>query len=497
MGANLDLTLDLLGGSILLGAALVLVSILLGHLTAKTGFPMLLIFLVIGMLAGEEGPGGVAFNDYALSFWLGNIALAVILLDGGLRTQFSMFRVALKPASTLATIGVLLTCGLLTLSGYFLLGISWTSAFLFGAIVSSTDAAAVFALLNGSGLRLNERVLTTLEVESGLNDPMAVFLTLIAILVASATSGMLPIEVDALGLALMAVQQVGIGLIVPVASAYGFRTLIRLLKVEASHNHGLNALLLIAAGLTVYGLSTLLGGSGFLSIYVFGVLLADLRGRFVRTVIPAMDGLAWLFQASMFLLLGLLVVPSDVLKMAVPGLVLAFLLMFVIRPLAVCLCLWPFKFTLKEMGFVSWVGLRGAVPIILALFPIMAGVDPQREMLSLALMAVLLSLLVQGVSLSHVARALGMVLPDVKDRQASRKVFGDFLLDGEAPAQDIADFYGLDLKAKPGQTMSDWLALALDKPPVVGDEFDVSGHALMVSDMEGGRIKKVGVRPLS
>lgn len=489
-------TLDLLGGSILLGALLVLVSILLGQFTAKTGFPMLLIFLVIGMLAGEDGPGRVAFNDYALSFWLGNIALAVILLDGGLRTQFSMFRVALKPAAMLATLGVLLTCGMLTLAGHFLMGLSWTSAFLFGAIVSSTDAAAVFALLNGSGLRLNERVLTTLEVESGLNDPMAVFLTLVAILVASASLNSAVAQFDILGLSLMAIQQIGVGLIVPVISAYAFRALIRILRIEASHNHGLNALLLIAAGLTVFGLSTMLEGSGFLSIYVFGVLLADLKGRFVRTVIPAMDGLAWLFQASMFLLLGLLVMPSEVIKMAIPGLVLALMLMFVIRPLAVWVCLVPFKFTLREIGFVAWVGLRGAVPIILALFPIMAGVDPGHEMLSLAFMAVLLSLLIQGVSLSHVARALGMVLPDADDRKASRKVFGDFMLDGAAPAQDVADFYGLKLDSRPGQTMADWLAQALDKPPVVGDEFDISGHALMVSEMDGGRITKVGVRPI-
>ncbi|MGA0882434.1 MAG: potassium/proton antiporter [Burkholderiaceae bacterium] len=489
-------TLDLLGGSILLGALLVLVSILLGQFTAKTGFPMLLIFLVIGMLAGEDGPGRVEFNDYALSFWLGNIALAVILLDGGLRTQFSMFRVALKPAAMLATLGVLLTCGMLTLAGHFLMGLSWTSAFLFGAIVSSTDAAAVFALLNGSGLRLNERVLTTLEVESGLNDPMAVFLTLVAILVASASLNSAVAQFDILGLSLMAIQQIGVGLIVPVISAYAFRALIRILRIEASHNHGLNALLLIAAGLTVFGLSTMLEGSGFLSIYVFGVLLADLKGRFVRTVIPAMDGLAWLFQASMFLLLGLLVMPSEVIKMAIPGLVLALMLMFVIRPLAVWVCLVPFKFTLREIGFVAWVGLRGAVPIILALFPIMAGVDPGHEMLSLAFMAVLLSLLIQGVSLSHVARALGMVLPDADDRKASRKVFGDFMLDGAAPAQDVADFYGLKLDSRPGQTMADWLAQALDKPPVVGDEFDISGHALMVSEMDGGRITKVGVRPI-
>ncbi|MEY2777458.1 MAG: hypothetical protein RLY30_1556 [Pseudomonadota bacterium] len=490
-------TLDLLGGSILLGALLVFVSILLGQFTARTGFPLLLVFLGIGMLAGEDGPGGIVFNDHALSFWLGNIALAVILLDGGLRTQFSMFRVALRPASSLATLGVLLTCALLTLASHFLLGLPWELGFLFGAIVSSTDAAAVFALLNGSGLRLNERVLTTLEVESGLNDPMAVFLTLVATMVCVSLANPAQGHLDALSLALMAAQQIGVGLVVPVASAYGFRSLVRLLKIEATHNQGLNALLLMATGLSVFGLSLVLGGSGFLSIYVFGVLIADLKSRFVRTVIPAMDGLAWLFQASMFLLLGLLVVPSEAVEWAVMGLVLAFLLMFIIRPISVWVCLAPFKFTLREIGFVAWVGLRGAVPIILALFPIMAGVDPKREMLSLALMVVLLSLLVQGVSLAHVAKWMGVVLPDIEDRRASRKVFGDFMLDATAPAADIAAFYGLDLQALPGQTMGDWLQQALGKPAVVGDEFDISGHALMVSEMEGGRIQKVGVRPLN
>lgn len=489
-------TLDLLGGSILLGALLLLVSVLLGQFTAKTGFPMLLVFLGIGMLAGEDGPGGIHFNDYALSFWLGNIALAVILLDGGLRTQFSMFRVALKPAALLASLGVLLTCGLLTLVGGLLLSMDWAMAFLFGAIVSSTDAAAVFALLNGSGLRLNERVLTTLEVESGLNDPMAVFLTLIAVLFAFMAITPTAAELDALGLALMGAQHLGVGLVIPIACAYGFRALVRLLKIDASRNHGLNALLIIAAGLTVFGLSTVLGGSGFLSIYVFGVLLAELKSRYVKTVIPAMDGLAWLFQASMFLLLGLLVVPSDAADHAVPGLVLAVILMFLIRPLSVWVCLWPFKFTLKEIGFVAWVGLRGAVPIILAIFPIMAGVDPDREMISMALMVVLLSLLIQGLSLPHAARWLGVVLPDASDRLANRKMFGDFLLEAGAPAEDIAGFYGLDLRARPGQSMGDWLEGALGKPPVVGDEFDVSGYALMVREMESGRITKIGVRPL-
>lgn len=490
-------TLDLLGGSILLGALLVFVSILLGQFTAKTGFPLLLVFLGIGMLAGEDGPGGIVFNDHALSFWLGNIALAVILLDGGLRTQFSMFRVALRPATALATIGVLLTCVLITAAGHVLLGLAWEKAFLFGAIVSSTDAAAVFALLNGSGLRLNERVLTTLEVESGLNDPMAVFLTIVATMVCVSVADPTAVHLDALSLAQMAIQQFGVGLVVPLIGAYGFRALVRLVKIEASHNQGLNALLLMAAGLGVFGLSMVLGGSGFLSIYVFGVLLADLKTRFVRTVIPAMDGLAWLFQASMFLLLGLLVVPSEAMEWTLTGLVLAFLLMLVIRPVSVWACLAPFRFSLGEIGFVAWVGLRGAVPIILALFPIMAGVDPQREMLSLALMVVILSLLVQGISLSHVAKRLGVLLPDLADRRATRKVFGDFLLDAAAPASDIAAFYGLDLKALPGQSMGDWLEQALGKPAVVGDEFDISGHALMVSEMEAGRITKIGVRPIN
>lgn len=489
-------TLDLLGGSILLGSLLLFVSILLGQFTAKTGFPMLLVFLGIGMLAGEDGPGGIVFNDHALSFWLGNIALAVILLDGGLRTQFSMFRVALGPATALATLGVLLTCALLTLAGHWLLGLAWATAFLFGAIVSSTDAAAVFALLNGSGLRLNERVLTTLEVESGLNDPMAVFLTLVATMVSVSLVNPAAAHLDALSLIQMAVKQIGVGLIVPVVSAYGFRALVRLMRIEASHNQGLNALLLMATGLCVFGLSTVLEGSGFLSIYVFGVLLADLKTRFVKTVIPAMDGLAWLCQASMFLLLGLLVVPSEAIEWTLTGLVLAALLMFVIRPITVWACLAPFRFSLREIGFVAWVGLRGAVPIILALFPIMAGVDPNREMLALALMVVLLSLLVQGISLAHVARGLGVVLPDLSDRRAARKVFGDFLLDAAAPAADIAAFYGLDIQPLPDQTMGDWLEHALGKPAVVGDEFDISGHALMVSEMEGGRITKIGVRPL-
>ncbi len=484
--------LNLLGLATLTGAALILISILLGQVTSKTGLPLLLIFLAIGMLAGEDGLVGIQFNNHQLAFWIGNIALAVILLDGGLRTPYSIFRVALKPSILLSTLGVVLTCGFVTLAGALIFGLPWSLAFLFGAIVASTDAAAVFGLLNSSGLKLNERVAATLEIESGLNDPMAVFLTILAItIILSQTSGD---ALSATSIAVSIIQQIGFAIVIAYLAGHLFTRLLRAVKIERSSNHGINALLIIASGMFVFGVTTTIGGSGFLAIYIFGLILGNNKTRFVKTIIPAMDGLAWLFQASMFLLLGLLATPHEVVAAIGTGIGLSLFLIFVARPLAVFPCLHWFHYSTKEMLFISWVGLRGAVPIVLAIFPIMAGVDDSRLMLSLSIMVVISSLLLQGTTLSLAADKLQMALPEEGDNAAVRKTFGSFELQGSAMVSDIAEFYGIAIENAEGLNLSHWIAKELGKPPVVGDTVVSGSVVFVVKEIQDSNVSKVGIK---
>ena len=484
--------ISLLGLATLTGATLILVSVLLGQITSKTGLPLLLIFLAIGMLAGEDGIGGIEFDNYGLAFWIGNIALAVILLDGGLRTPYSIFRVALSPSVLLSTLGVILTCGFVTLGGALIFNLPWSLAFLFGAIVASTDAAAVFGLLNSSGLKLNERVAATLEIESGLNDPMAVFLTILAITTILSQSSGEPLS--AVAIAVSVFQQIGFAVVTAYLAGQLFTRLLRAIKIERSHNHGINALLIIACGMFVFGLTTYIGGSGFLAIYIFGLVLGNNKTRFVKTIIPAMDGLAWLFQASMFLLLGLLATPHEVLTALGTGIGLSLFLIFIARPLAVFPCLHWFHYSSREMLFISWVGLRGAVPIVLAIFPIMAGVDPERTMLSLSIMVVISSLLLQGTTLSLVANKLGMTLPESTDTAAVRKIFGTFELQGTALITEIADFYGISIRQGEGLNLSAWIAKELGKPPIVGDTVSTQGLVFIVKEIQDNNVVRVGIK---
>lgn len=489
----MESTLDQLGVWTLIAGTLVMLSIFAGMLMSRLGMPLLLVFLAVGMLAGEDGPGGIQFDNHHASFWIANIALAVILLDGGLRTPMSTFRVALKPALVLSTLGVLLTCASLALLAITLFDFTLAYALLLGAIVSSTDAAAVFGLLKNPRLRLNERVEATIEIESGVNDPTAIFLTLLATGLVSNDIESLR-QVDWLDAGTVLVQQVLVGGALAMAWGYAVGSILDRLRIEATRNHGLNALLVLAAGLAVFGLSTVLGGSAFLSIYLFALVLARRNGRLVRTIVPALDGLAWMFQAGMFLLLGLLATPSDVLDSLGTGLALALLLIFVVRPLAVFPSLVAFRFSLKEMLFVSWVGLRGAVPIILAIFPIIAGVDPDRLMLDVALVVVIMSLLLQGPTIGWVAHRLGLVLPDRTDPPAQRRLFGSFTLDGSAPMAEVAAFYGLAVDDAGSLTLNAWIQTRLRKPPVVGDDVTLQGVTFVVREMTDADITKVGLR---
>ncbi len=352
--------LDAISIGILFGALLVLAGIMSSLVAMRFGAPLLLVFLIVGMLAGEGGPGGIQFDDVHTTYVVGSIALALILFDGGLRTRFATFRSVLAPAVTLATVGVLMTAALTAPVAKFLLGMTWTEALLVGAVVASTDAAAVFFLIHARGLRLRPRVGATLEVESGSNDPFAVLLTVI--LVEFLTVG------------------------------------------DRSWQHVLSVLAEQAALGTLIGI---LGGRAIVIVLNRLALAQGLHAPFVATS----DAVTWLAQIVMFVLLGLLVWPMRLVDSIFPALAVAVVLMFIARPAAVFACLAPFRFAWREKAFISWVGLRGAVGIFLASIPLLIGLPNAHLYFDIAFVVVLTSLLIQGWTIAAAARELHIALP--------------------------------------------------------------------------------------
>lgn len=561
---------------ILIGAAFLFASIVASAASARLGAPLLLVFLVIGMLAGEDGPGGIRFDDIQTAHLVGTIALAVILFDGGLRTRAATFRVGLWPAVSLATVGVVATAAVTGVFAAWALDLHWMQGLLIGAIVGSTDAAAVFSLLHAQGMELKQRVGATLEIESGINDPMAVFLTivLVELLAAGHTDLNAKIVIEF-------VKQMLLGALFGIAAGYALAWLINRLTLVT----GLYPLFAMAGGLATYALTTAFGGSGFLAIYLAGLVLGNHRLHAAQTILRVHDGLAWLSQIVMFLVLGLLVTPSALLDHVGPALGVALVLMLVARPVAVWISLLPFRFPRREQVYIAWVGLRGAVPIILALFPLLVGLEDAKLYFNIAFFVVLVSLLVQGWTVAPMAKWLGLQLPasrgamqrvnlDVPGRyeqefigyrvtpdaaaagEAPKRLhlpegarvltvvrgnenlspekvkrlepgdyvyllapdaaaesldklfaagvqpeyleehrfFGDFVLNGEARLGDVSAMYGFPVDEKIASlTLADYLSGFFKARPVVGDRCRLGSIELVVREMRGKTITKVGL----
>jgi cell volume regulation protein A len=394
-------SLDSVSIAVFLGAILVMAGILSSLLALRFGAPLLLVFLLIGMLAGDSGPGRLQFDDVRTTYLVGSVALALILFDGGLKTRFQSIRTVLAPSMLLATIGVLLTALITAPVAKYALDLNWTEASLVGAVVASTDAAAVFLLVHTQGLRLRPRVGATLEAESGTNDPFAIFLTLM--LVEYISSG----ETSLAHIALEFAREALLGAVVGVI---GGRLVVLALN-RVALPQGLHAPFVTTAALVIFSAAQIGHASGFLAVYLAGIIIGNRPTRAHNSVVTFLDAATWLAQIVMFVLLGLLVSPHRLLDSVGAAVIIAFALMLVARPVAVFLCLAPFKFNWREKVFIAWTGLRGAVAIFLASIPLLVGLSKAYLYFDVAFVVVIISLLLQGWTLAPAARRLHVALP--------------------------------------------------------------------------------------
>jgi potassium/hydrogen antiporter len=393
-------SLDSVSIGILLGAVLVMAGILSSLLALRFGAPLLLVFLLIGILAGESGPGHLQFDDLHTTYLVGSVALALILFDGGLRTRFQNIRTVLVPSMTLATIGVLLTALITAPFAKYLLDLNWTESLLAAAVLASTDAAAVFLLVHAQGLRLRPRVGATLEAESGTNDPFAVFLTLMLVELISVGQSSLAHVMMELG------REAVFGAI---AGIFGGRLVVVALN-RVALPQGLHAPFVTTAALVIFGAAQIVHASGFLAVYLAGIIIGNRPTRAHNSVVAFLDAATWLAQIVMFVLLGLLVSPQRLVVSIVPAVAIALALMLVARPIAVMLCLAPFRFNWREKIFIAWTGLRGAVAIFLASIPMLVGLSKAYLYFDVAFVVVIISLLLQGWTLAPAARRLHVAL---------------------------------------------------------------------------------------
>lgn len=384
---------------LLLAAVLILLGVVSSRASARLGLPVLVLFLIVGMLAGERGIGGIEFDSPATAHALGTMALALILYDGGLQTPLASIREVWKPSTALATVGVLVTALVTGVAAAWILDWPLLGGLMIGAIVGSTDAAAVFAQLRNAGIHLRRRLKSVLEVESASNDPMAIFLTigLIEVIANEVPLGF--------GLVKLFLMQMGVGALVGVGVGRGAVALLHRIQLQAS---GMYPVLVTACGLLAFGLAAILGGSGFLAIFIAGTVVGNSEFAFKRTVIMFHDGMAWLAQITMFVVLGLLIDPLALLEVWVEGLLIALVLIFIARPLAVFPLLLPFGFNRRETTLVAWVGLRGSVPIVLAIFPMLFELPGAAVIFNVVFFIVLISAVVQGSTISALARRLGL-----------------------------------------------------------------------------------------
>ncbi len=417
------------------GLLLVVLGILVGtsalfsRASRAFGLPVALLFLGIGVVAGVEGIGGIQFADYGFAFRMGTVALVLILFDGGLGTPLSSFREGIAPASVLATLGVVGTAAVVGVAAR-LFGMAWPEALLVGAVVSSTDAAAVFSVLRNAGVKLKRRVGVTVELESGLNDPVAVILTV------ALSRALAEERAPGWGLVLGSVVQILVGGAFGLAVGFAGREILKRARVAGG---GLYPVLTLSLAFVAYGAPTLLEGSGFLSVYVAGVIIGNGTLPFRSGIFRVHNSIAWLGQVTMFLLLGLLVVPSQLVEVRWTGLAVALVLAFVARPLVVWLCLAPFGFKGKEIAYVGWVGLRGAVPIILAMFPVLAGAEGALRLFDVVFFVVVLNAIVPGSTVRWVTRWLGMDAGGAPPAPASIDFNSSRVLGGEVLSLYVTD----------------------------------------------------------
>lgn len=429
-------------------SALVLAGIGSSLIARRFGAPLLLVFLVLGMLAGVDGPGGLRFDDYTATYRIGSFALAIILFDGGLRTRRESFRGVLAPTMLLATVGVVITAALTGLVAHWLLDLGLVEAMLIGSVVASTDAAAVFFLLRAGGLQLRSRVGATLEIESSANDPVAVLLTTLLAEYLAAP--------QALGVGAFALElgsQFAVGALAGALGGVAIAAALRKLPLQG----GLAALFLLAGAILVFGVTGALHGSAFLAVYVAGVVVGNRNVPGFVNLLSVLDAGTWLCQIVMFLVLGLLATPHSLDDALWPALGVAAFLMLVGRPLAVTACLAPFRYGKREIGFIAWVGLRGAVGIFLASIPMLMRLPHAALIFNVAFIVVLASLLIQGWTLGLAARLLDVALPR-RDR-AIRRVELD--LPGSLERELVGYPVAQDASILSGAPLPGWAQLAM------------------------------------
>ena len=385
--------------AIFIGSALVVASVFTSLISFRFGAPLLLIFLTVGLLAGVDGPLGIKFDNGGAAFFVGSVALAIILFDSGFATRASTLRVAAWPAGILATVGVVLTAGMVAVGAHLIFGLPWIYGVILGAVVAPTDAAAVFFLLRVGGINVRDRVRSTLEVESGSNDPVAIFLTISLVELAAAPSD--GAVLDMLGTFAL---QAGVGGLIGIVGGVVIAEVLNRTDFEAA----LYPIIVLALALGIFALAGMLEGSGFLAVFIAGLIAGNARIRHAVALKRFQEGTTWLAQIAMFLTLGLLATPSEFPGVALTALGIAVFLTFLARPIAVWLCLLPFSFTRRERAFISWVGLRGATSILLAIVPALAGLPFGQEIFNIAFIIVLFSLLVQGWTIGPMARWLNL-----------------------------------------------------------------------------------------